>query len=168
MANQQLRSALGRVNEKQQEAERATQEAQSSANTAQLNANESKARELAAFATESLGEDPERSILLGMQAINATLRYGQPPVPAAEDALHQAILSSQVRLTLRGHSGFVYGVAFSPDGKYLTTSGYDHTAKVWDAASGQVLLTLQGHSQPVLGVAVSPDGKRLATSTKTC
>ena len=72
-----------------------------------------------------------------MQAVNATLRFGQPPVPAAEEALHQAILSSQVRMTLRGHSGLCIGVAYSPDGKRLATASDDKTAKVWDAASGQ-------------------------------
>jgi hypothetical protein len=79
---------------------------------AERNAQEAKARELAAYATESLSEDPERSILLGMQAVNATLRFDQPPVPAAEEVLHQAILSSQTRLTLRGHSDTVSDVAF--------------------------------------------------------
>jgi hypothetical protein len=132
---------------------------------AQRNERESKARELAAFSTESLSEDPEKSILLGMQAVNATLRFGQPPVPAAEEALRQAILSSQVRATLRGHKDTVYGVAFSPDGKRLATASWDRTAKVWDAESGKELLTLRGHSNFVDGVAFSPDGKRLATAS---
>ncbi|MBZ5654311.1 MAG: TIR domain-containing protein [Acidobacteriia bacterium] len=133
-------------------------------NLAQRNARESRARELAALSTVSLSEDPEKSILLGMQAVNATLRFGQPPLPAAEEALRQAILSSQVRTTLRGHSGGVNGVAFSPDGKRLATASDDQTAKVWDAESGKELLTLRGHSRPVCGVAFRPDGKRLATA----
>ena len=132
-------------------------------NVAQRNARESKARELAAFSSESLSEDPEKSILLGVQAVNATLRFGQPPVPAAEEALHEAILSSQIRMTLRGHSGPVNAVAFSPDGKRLATASGDQTAKVWDAESGKELRTLRGHSSGVDGVAFSPDGKRLAT-----
>ena len=133
--------------------------------TAQRNAREAKAREFAAFATESLSDDPERSILLGMQAVNATLRFDQHSLPAAEEVLHQAILSSQVRKTLKGHTGSVLSVAWSPDGKRLATASDDKTAKVWDAASGQELLTLKGHTNIVDSVAWSPDGKRLATAS---
>ena len=36
-------------------------------------------------------------------------------------------------LTLKGHTRFVYGVAFSPDGTRILTGSMDSTAKVWDA-----------------------------------
>ena len=85
-------------------------------------------------------------------------------MPAAEDALHQAILSSQVRLTLRGHDNQIWAVAWSPDGKRIATGSWDATAKVWDTASGQELLTLRSHKGNVYGVAFSPDSKRLATA----
>jgi len=134
--------------------------------TAQRNARESKARELAAFAIGSLREDPEKSIVLGMYAVNATLRFGEAPLPAAEDSLHQAILSSFVRLTLRGHTDVVSDVVFSPDGKRIATSSWDKTAKVWDATSGQLMLTMIGHTDKVSGVVFSPDGKRIATSSQ--
>src|ERR1700741_572357 len=125
----------------------------------------SKTRELAAFSTESLIDDLEKTILPGMQAVKATLRFGQPPVAAADKALYQATLTSQVRMTLRGHSSGVDGVAFSPDGKRLATASWDHTAKVWDVESGKELLALRGHSSGVYGVAFRPDGKRLATAS---
>ena len=38
-------------------------------------------------------------------------------------------------LTLKGHSGFVSSVSFSPDGKRIVSGSYDNTLKVWDISS---------------------------------
>ena len=74
--------------------------------------------------------------------------------------------SGQEKSTLKGHENDVYGVSFSPDGKYLATCSEDNTAKVWDVESGQERLTLTGHKDPVRGVAFSSDGKYLATCSQ--
>jgi WD40 repeat protein len=72
-------------------------------------------------------------------------------------------------LTLSGHTGLLYGVAFSPDGRRVATTSADRTAKVWDVSIGstrseQPLTLYNLHSFSVTGVSFSPDGKRLATS----
>src|SRR5260370_797874 len=51
-------------------------------------------------------------------------------------------------LTLTGHTGGVFHVAYSPDGKTLATSSKDCTARIWDAATGKPLFTLAG-SRPL-------------------
>ena len=66
-------------------------------------------------------------------------------------------------LTLRGHTDWVRGVAFSPDGHWLATGSGDGTAKVWDARTGEEVLTLDSHKADVLRVAFSPAGRILAT-----
>jgi len=67
--------------------------------------------------------------------------------------------------TLNGHTGWVMGVAFSPDGTRLATGSADQTARLWDARTAQFLLELKGHTGWVTSVAFSPDGTRLATAS---
>jgi WD40 repeat protein/serine/threonine protein kinase len=79
-------------------------------------------------------------------------------------------LSHAELLTIKADARFyVYGVAYSPDGKRLATAigwGDNATVKVWDAQTGQELLALKGGSNPNGNfrkcVAFSPDGKLLA------
>jgi hypothetical protein len=73
--------------------------------------------------------------------------------------------SGQELLTLTGHTGWVWGVAYSLDGRHLASGSYDQTVKIWDTASGQELLTLTGHTGPVHGVAYSPDGRCVASAS---
>lgn len=44
----------------------------------------------------------------------------------------------QVRL-LRGHTGSVNSVAFSPDGKRIVSTSDDHTVRIWTASIQDML-----------------------------
>ena len=68
-------------------------------------------------------------------------------------------------LTLKGHTGMVRSVAFSPDGKRIVSGSWDNTVKVWDADKGTETLTLKGHTAQVTSVAISPDGKRIVSGS---
>ena len=68
----------------------------------------------------------------------------------------------------------IYGLAWSPDGKWLATgSGIyqrsDRAAvKVWDARTGDLVYDLKGHTECVWNVAFSPDGRRLTSGSGPC
>jgi WD40 repeat protein/DNA-binding SARP family transcriptional activator len=131
------------------------------ANRAGQQARQATARELAAAALNNLNVDPERSLLLALQAVTETYSVDQTVLPEAEDALHQAVQALRVQFTVLSTGG----VAFSPDGTRLATTDLDGTAKIRDAATGQELLTLAGHTDDVMNLVFSPDGTRLATTS---
>jgi WD40 repeat protein len=65
---------------------------------------------------------------------------------------------------LKGHTGLVYSIAFSPDGKTLATASFDETIKLWSFPEGKELQTLKGHTKAVYCVAFNHDGTMLASS----
>src|SRR5437868_6162179 len=72
---------------------------------------------------------------------------------------------AQTPAEFKGHTGLVYSVAFSPDGKLLATAGVDKTVRLWNPADGKEVKNLGGHKEPVYWVAFSPDGTLLASSS---
>ncbi|KAK4044343.1 ribosome assembly protein 4 [Parachaetomium inaequale] len=79
--------------------------------------------------------------------------------------------------TLKGHTGWVLGVNWSPDGKQLATCSMDKTVRIWDPETGKPAgQEFKGHAKWVLGMAWEPyhlwrDGTaRLASASKdgTC
>jgi class 3 adenylate cyclase len=123
------------------------------------------ARELAAAAVSNLSIDPERSILLSLQAVNTSVQNNQPVLLEAQDALHRSLQTSRVLATLRAHTASVIAVVVSPDGKHLATMSDDQTLKVWDTVSNKELLSIPTGLTTInfpRFISFSPAGKRLA------
>ena len=80
----------------------------------------------------------------------------------AEVRVFEAGTLSEVA-TLHGHTGFVYDVVFSPDGRWLASGSLDSTVRVWDGQSLVPLRVLRGHAGQVYRVEFDDDGSRLAS-----
>lgn len=62
------------------------------------------------------------------------------------------------------HEGEVVSAAFSPDGKYMVSGGYDNTAIVWETMTGTEVAR-KSFVANVGSVSYSPDGIHIITST---
>ena len=67
--------------------------------------------------------------------------------------------------TLRGHTGFIGRIAWSPDGRMLASPSDDKTIRLWDAGTGECLRTLEGHTRGVISVAFDPTGSTLVSGS---
>ncbi|MBW4464529.1 MAG: WD40 repeat domain-containing protein [Pegethrix bostrychoides GSE-TBD4-15B] len=68
-------------------------------------------------------------------------------------------------LTYALHEGWIWSVAFSPDGRLLAGSA-NRAVHLWDVQSGALVQSFGGYSDRVFSVAFSPDGHLLATGSE--
>ncbi len=80
--------------------------------------------------------------------------------------LKQTVTVKEDYTILRGHTGPVWGLSYSPDGKTFASGAMDDLVILWDVKTLKQIFILKGHTDPVLTLRFSPDGKTLASAGK--
>jgi len=66
---------------------------------------------------------------------------------------------------LRGHTGSVRAVHWSPDGLRIASGSDDNSVRVWSVEPRACLIVMQGHFAPVSSVAWSPCGRFIVSGS---
>ena len=67
---------------------------------------------------------------------------------------------------MKGHTGWVNSVDFSPDSKRIVSGGDEKSIFVWNAETGvKIDIEFEGHSDGVTSVCFSTDGKKIASGS---
>jgi WD40 repeat protein len=115
-----------------------------------------------AFEKEQIGPGLCRLVQSWRSAVAADDSDWQHAARAALSAWSRHHMETRMVLS---HAGSVVKIAFSPDGKSIVTASHDHTARLWDTATGRPLARPLQHADRVNFVAFSPDGKTVLTGS---
>ncbi|MDB9467075.1 TIR domain-containing protein, partial [Dolichospermum circinale CS-539/09] len=142
-------------------AQKSEQEAKKQLKQAQLNQAESLGRYSLSLSNTSQKFDAS------IQAIKAGIILKTQKLfnLVVMNALQAPLSDTSEKNRLLGHSGTIFSVSFSPDGKTLASGGDDKTIKLWNLDTGKEIRTLSGHTNYVISVSFSPDGKTLASGS---
>jgi len=67
---------------------------------------------------------------------------------------------------IKGHTGSILSVCFSPNGRTLLTASDDGTARIWDVATGRQLCVLSGHISGLNRAVFNGNGEHVLTASE--
>lgn len=98
----------------------------------------------------------QRSCCLATGGFDNTVRLWKVVLPSGRSA---------PIAELRGHTGHIMSLAFSPTGELIASGSIDGTVRLWSVRKRTQIAVLRGHRQPIWSVAFSPDGRTVASGS---
>ncbi len=138
-------------------------QAQAQRDAADAARRDATARELAAAADANIDIDPERSMLLGLRAVDTTKSVDGTVLPVALDALHRAVSETRLLATAPDTGG---RLAWDPAGDTFVTEGPEESGivDIRSATTGESVRSWRGDDVDINDVAYSADGTMLAVA----
>ena len=122
----------------------------------------SAAREFAAAAIASIEDDPERAVLLAIEAVERTRTPDGSALPEAIDALHRAVASSRIVRTIAELGG---PVAWGAGGTFAAVRVDEPgTVEIRDGGTGEVVRTIATGAGEVSDLGFDRSGSVLAVA----
>ena len=101
------------------------------------------------------------------ESANVPILAVTPVIPALLKSTINSVPDFVPERTLKGHSGWVTGVAFSSDGRRLASGSWDESVKFWNVRTGQAVSTVASKMKEVQALAFSHDGHWLAAENSS-
>ncbi len=119
---------------------------------------------------ESMLDSPsivmDRAIALAFSPDGATLAIGSGLASRnGQLAIVKVADGSMIATMPDLHSDTIFGLAYSPDGRWLASCGADKMTKLLNAQTFEIAKLFEGHTHHVLGLAWQEDANRLATAS---
>jgi WD40 repeat protein/serine/threonine protein kinase len=125
------------------------------------------AERLAALSQAKQFESPEISLALAVESGRATSTNNL----GVRATSHQALLDSLSAIggcPLVGHNDRITGMAISPDGHWIVSTGYDNTIRIWDLKAENPAASPRAFQGSELGesmaVAIAPDSRSIVAA----